>query len=214
MPDPSAGDYRARTAYVDSAVVGNYENLRFGSRLGRYVWKREQAGVGAMLDRVRSADLILDVPSGIGRWLPALQRLNPSQVVEADISPTMLAASRANSEGRWIYTLADAEQLVFPDRSFDLVFCHALTKHLPHVTQAKVLAEFARVTDRYVISSFGVAQGLPGLVRKVRRVDLPNGVTRGQVDAFAAAAGLRVVASKACTTPIGAERSILFERLG
>jgi ubiquinone/menaquinone biosynthesis C-methylase UbiE len=210
---PAGLTYKARTAYLDEAVVDSYEDHRFGGRYGQYVWRREQRGVGAMVALVGTARHVLDCPSGIGRWVPVLQRLRPEVIVEADVSPTMLAASQARWQGRLPSVEVDATDLPFPDSSFDLVFCHALTKHLPAELQARVLAEFARVSSRHVVCSFSVDRGLPGMLRRVRelrRDGLSRAVSPGWLEQAAADAKLRIVAQRACTTPVGLERSVLF----
>lgn len=63
-----------------------------------------------------------------------------------DISPGMLAALRANATrlGLEVSTIVgDAERLPLPDRSFDLVYGHAVLHHLPDLEQA--FGEFHRV---------------------------------------------------------------------
>ncbi|MCW2497702.1 class I SAM-dependent methyltransferase [Jatrophihabitans sp.] len=211
---PSVTAYKARTAYLDPAVVDGYEQYRFSGPRGRYVWRREQRGVGAMVALVGSARRILDCPTGNGRWLPVLRSLEPELIVQGDLSPAMLAASRARAVQPWAGVQAEAERLPFGDGVVDLVFCHALTKHLPQETQAAVLAEFARVSSAYVLCSFSVSQGLPGLLRRLRGEGLSRPVTQAWLEAAAAAAGLRVVDSIACTTPVGLERSVLFAKVG
>lgn len=206
-------DYRARTAYQDDEVVAEYEQRRFGSRFGRYVWRREQEAVTAMLDAVGTAGSVLDCPSGFGRWLPAIERLEPHSVLEADISAEMLAQGRRTYNTRWPTLLAQAESLPFADDSFDLVFSHAFTKHLPHETQAAVLRELGRVARSHVIASFSVREGLPGVVlagRERFRGFHSNAVRRDWLERAARDAGLRVVADRSCTSPVGTERTVLF----
>jgi len=63
-----------------------------------------------------------------------------------DISPGMVAAAQRNAARLGVTldgTVADAEQLPFPDGSFDLVVGHAVLHHLPDVERA--LREVLRV---------------------------------------------------------------------
>jgi ubiquinone/menaquinone biosynthesis C-methylase UbiE len=220
LPSPAGIDaaeqgYKARTAYLDPRIVDEYENLRFAGPRGRYVWRREQRGVGAMVAAVGSAARVLDCPTGIGRWRPVLERLGPELIVQSDLSPTMLEASRRRERTggvQWTGVQAEAERLPFADGAFDLVFCHALTKHLPLPTQAAVLREFARVSSAHIVCSFSVRRGLPGLLRRLRGQGLSRAVAPAWLDEAAAAAGLRVIDSIACTTPVGLERSVLFAK--
>lgn len=207
-------NYKARTTYLDHGVVDEYEQRRFSGLLGRYVWRREQRAVGAMVKAAGTASRVLDCPSGNGRWVSVLNRLEPQMIVEADVSPTMLEASR-NRVGLPLVQ-CEGELLPFAGGSFDLVFCHALMKHLPLETQASVLSEFARVSSRHVVCAFSVEAGLPKLVRRLRKLH-HSGLSRGGsprwLNDVAASAGLRVVQSLSCTTPVGLERSVLFEKV-
>lgn len=208
-------EYKARTAYINHGVVDEYEQLRFSSFLGKYTWRREQRAVGAMVEAAGTATRVLDCPSGNGRWVNAIRRLDPELIVEADLSLTMLEASRRRV-GPLPLVQCEGERLPFDDGSFELVFCHALMKHLPLDTQARVLSEFARVSSRHVVCAFSVEAGLPKLVRRLRNLRL-SGLSRGGsphwLREVASAAGLRVIASRSCTTPLGLERSVLFDKI-
>lgn len=206
------GVYKARTAYQDNAVVEEYEARRFSGRFGRYVWRREQAAVGALLESIGSLDSVLDCPSGFGRWLPQIERLDPEVVLEVDVSAQMLLQGRRTYNPRWPMVRALAEALPFADDAVDLVFCHALTKHLPQGSQEAVLAEFARVSRRYVLCSFSVRAGVPALVLKGReRVGTKsNAVTSDWLEKTARRHGLRILQQRACTSHVGTERAVLF----
>jgi ubiquinone/menaquinone biosynthesis C-methylase UbiE len=209
-------EYRALTAYQDDEVVAEYERRRFSGWFGQYIWRREQRAVGALVSEVGTADAVLDCPSGFGRWLPAIERLGPTTVLENDISLEMLEQGRRSYNGRWPSVRTNAEHLPYQDASFDLVFCHAFTKHLPHGTQAAVLREFSRVARSHVLCSFSVRSGLPGLVLRLReraRGSRSNAVHRSWLERAAADAGLRIVRDRACTSHVGAERSVLFAKV-
>ncbi len=211
MPDDT---YPARTRYVDQGVVDEYERARFSGPLGRYVWRREQRAVGAMVAAAGPARRVLDCPAGYGRWVPVLHRSAPELIVEADVSSTMLAAGR--SRIGLPATRCEAERLPFADSSFDVVFCHALMKHLPPMTQAAVLAELGRVSSHAVVCAFSVETVVPKAFRRLRgkgRQPVSRPCSPGELEAMAGAAGLRVVASRSCTTPVGMERSVLMVKL-
>ena len=206
-------EYSARSDYLDPDQAAQYEAIRYGNSLGRYLWRREQMAIGAIVAHAGQASEVLDVPCGIGRWVPTLRRLRPEVIVEADVSPAMLATSRARNIDESALPLAqvDATTLPFSDNAFDLVFCHALTKHLPISLQAQVLRELSRVSRRYVICSFSINAGLPAIMRRLRRgPDLSLGVSPGWLQETASSAGLTIVMTKSCTSPIGLEKSILF----
>lgn len=209
-------EYRALTAYQDDDVVAEYERRRFGGRFGRYVWRREQRAVRAHVAAIGSAATVLDVPSGFGRWLPVIESLKPTIVLESDVSRQMLEQGRRSYNTRWPAVRTNAERLPYVDESFDLVFCHAFTKHLPPSTQAAVLAELGRVTRRHVICSFNVRAGLAGAVLRFRELALgrrSNAVRWRWLERAASDAGLHAVRGRACTSHLGAEQSVLFSKV-
>jgi ubiquinone/menaquinone biosynthesis C-methylase UbiE len=212
-PSPARpDDYGARREYLTDAVAAGYERERYSSVLGRYRWRREQAAVRSLLATVPPGEVaaILDCPSGIGRWHQALHSLSPEVLVCGDVSPAMLRAT--GSPFPIAFVQSAAEELPFADGQFDLVFCHALAKHLPKPVQDAVLHDLARVSRRYVVCSLSVAHGIPGLLRGLRRARGAQTVSTSWVAEHAAAAGLRIRASRQTSTPLGTERSYVFER--
>ncbi len=89
----------------------------------------------------------LEIGAGTGYFtLNLLQAGAIRRATATDISPGMLATLERNAErlGLEVQTAAaEAEVLPFPDRSFDLVFGHAVLHHIPDLRQA--FSEFARV---------------------------------------------------------------------
>jgi SAM-dependent methyltransferase len=89
----------------------------------------------------------LEIGSGTGYFSLNLLQLGLIQrLVVSDISPGMLAELGATADRLALQVQTeptDAERLPFEDRSFDLVFGHAVLHHLPNLAGA--LAEFKRV---------------------------------------------------------------------
>jgi ubiquinone/menaquinone biosynthesis C-methylase UbiE len=71
----------------------------------------------------------LDVGTGCGRWLATLAGRAPS-VVGLDVSREMLA----RAPGEFLRVQAAAEQLPFPDASFDFVVSSLTIGHVPDLT--------------------------------------------------------------------------------
>ncbi|MCV7421494.1 glycosyltransferase [Mycobacterium yunnanensis] len=209
--------YTARGEYLAQDVVENYIPNRFSGRLGRYRFQREQRAVNDLIAQVPANDVdeILDCPTGIGRWLPNLATLEPRRIVAMDVSPTMLEQARTVAlPGVAVdYREGVAEQLPFEDRSVDLVFCHALLKHLPESAQEQVIKELARVASKNVIVTASVLRGPAGALRRVRRAKGAVAVSRGSFEATVARSGLRVVDSRKAATPVGVEYSYLLRKL-
>ncbi len=207
--------YTAREYYTDPVVVERYEADRYTSPLGRYRWRVEQRAVTRILALLSPGQQVLDCPVGNGRWARHLLDAGHS-VFGADISAPMLAAAGtrlASSERRAAGLVrAEAERLPIRGGSCDYVFSHALTKHLPPPVQDRVLAEFARVARRGVVCSFSVLSGPQGILWRARRVPEGYGRTPDEITELARRHGLEVRAAIRCTTVLGVERTILFER--
>ena len=89
----------------------------------------------------------LEIGAGTGYFsLNLLQEGVIERATVTDISPGMLEALRGNAERLSLEVetvCCEAEDLPFPDESFDLVFGHAVLHHIPDLTRA--FDEFNRV---------------------------------------------------------------------
>ena len=91
-------------------------------------------------------EVVLDVATGTGNTALALAP-HVSRVTGLDLTPEMLnqarrvAAERGVANVEWV--LGDAEELPFPDASFDLWICRAATHHFRHLERS--LEEARRV---------------------------------------------------------------------
>ncbi len=89
----------------------------------------------------------LEIGAGTGYFSLNLLQLGLIEKATAtDISPGMLASLEANAAGLGVAVsteVSDAELLPFADRSFDLVFGHAVLHHIPDLERA--FAELHRV---------------------------------------------------------------------
>jgi SAM-dependent methyltransferase len=210
--------YSARDSYRQPGVVQDYEQRRFAGALGRRRWTAEQDALRQVFDRLPASSTVLDCPVGNGRWAEQLRRRG-HRVTGVDISDAMLDAATKRLERRSAgdaepVTLlhGDAEDLQFPSASYDVVFSHALTKHLPPHVQDRVFAEFVRISRGTVICSFSVLSGLSAAFWRLRRIPEAYGRRSDEVTALAAAHGLRIELAVPCTTALGVEQTILFTR--
>jgi ubiquinone/menaquinone biosynthesis C-methylase UbiE len=210
--------YSARDSYNQPDVVRDYEQRRFTGALGRHRWTAEQDALRQVFDRLTASSTVLDCPVGNGRWAEQL-RSRGHRVTGVDISDAMLAAATtrlepaSGSDTEPVPLMrAEAENLQFPSDSFDVVFSHALTKHLPPDVQDRVFAEFARVSRGTIICSFSVLSGLTGALWRLRRISEAYGRRPDEIAALAAAHGLRVELAVRCTTALGVEQTMLFNR--
>jgi ubiquinone/menaquinone biosynthesis C-methylase UbiE len=146
-PVLSAEEIRdANTRYHDVAA-GHYDSkwgIDFGASGRSQVSAKMRKALGRELPRYARS---LEIGSGTGYF--TLNLLSAGLIAEAtcsDISPGMLETLKTNASrlGLEVSTEpADAEQLPFADRSFDLVFGHAVLHHIPDLPRA--FAEFERV---------------------------------------------------------------------
>lgn len=132
---------KAQTRAVFDLLAGEYDVAGPGcfAHYGRRLV--DEAGV-------QPGQQVLDVASGTGAvLLPAAERIGPAgRAVGIDLSPQMArlaneAAARRGLDAR--VSVMDAEQLAFPDASFDWVLCGFGLMFFPHRDQA--LAESWRV---------------------------------------------------------------------
>ncbi len=207
-------EYSARNAYQDESAAETYITSRYSSLFGKYSYKREQNAVRSLINGLPSDLVIADCPCGTGRWWPALA-LRARHIIALDISEGMrrYAEKRAGELSVPIEVLeGGAEQLPLADESVDIVFSHALTKHLPIPVQARVLKEFARVARRGVICSFGIFSHLTYEIWRHRNLEESFPVLPEQLKWMGDAAGLKIVRKRRCTTPIGTEFTVYLEK--
>ena len=146
-PAVSAEEIRdANTRYHDAAAH-RYDakwGIDFGEVGQDQVRGKLSKALGGRHARYRDS---LEIGAGTGYF--TLNLLRAGMIEDAtcsDISPGMLRTLSENARrlGLEVATRpADAEQLPFPDESFDLVFGHAVLHHIPDLPRA--FGEFARV---------------------------------------------------------------------
>ncbi len=206
--------YSAKDRYKCENGVEEYEKLRFSGILGRYRYHREQKAVSSLVDLLPNDILIADCPCGNGRWWEVLAR-RANHIIALDTSPAMLAYGKKRSTGFNIEITVqecNAENIFLPDCSVDYVFSHALTKHLPVPIQYNVLSEFSRISRLGVICSFGIFSHLTYEFWRHRNLEESYPVFLEELEWMAKAANLRLHAMRKCTTPIGVEHTVLFDK--
>lgn len=210
----SAYEYIAKEGYREGQSREAYVQHRFSGLMGRYRFRREQRAVIQLFDTLPVDQVIVDCPCGTGRWWPVLER-RAKRIIAIDISPGMLRTAREETQRTNIEVEVhegDAEHIPLGDESVDYTFSFALTKHLPLPVQFRVLAEFARISRKGVLSSFSVFSHLSYEFWRRRNLVESYGVLPEQLEWMAASAGLKIKAMRKCTTPLGVERFILFAK--
>ena len=216
MPDDvRPPSYGAKTAYqADESATGYEQRAFYRGLLGRYRKRAEVRAISRLTGMVPQGSEFLDCPCGNGRWFEVLAR-RANRIVGVDVSEGMIrhATRRAGEIDLDIEIRhGDAERLPLDDGSVDYTFSYALTKHLPVPVQYHVLREFARVSRRGVICSFGVLKHLSYEFWRRRDIAESYPVFVEEIGWMATAAGLQLRRVMRCSTPIGLEHLVLFEK--
>jgi len=122
--------------YPESLAEPLYEHYREQLR-----WVLEQFDAAVRQQGKRVAD----VGTGKGRFAISFA-LQGAEVYALDISREMLERARRDAQTAGVqvhYLQGDAENLPYPDHSFDLVVCMETIMHVPH--PGKLLRELARL---------------------------------------------------------------------
>lgn len=145
-PIGEAGGKAAQVEAMFDAIARRYDLLNRLLSFGVDTYWRRKA-VGQLTSQAPKR--ILDVATGTGDLaLEAAQGLQPDLVVGVDISASMLARARSKVDGRHLaceiaFERADAEQLPYPDCSFDAVIVGFGVRNFESVQSS--LAELYRV---------------------------------------------------------------------
>lgn len=186
--------------------AGSLSQQRFGRFSDRYVTSRGHAQ-GADLDRLLDIArpqpdwIVLDVATGGGhtalKFAPQV-----AHVVATDLTPEMLCAAREHIGQRGAdnvsFKRADAENLPFEDRRFDLVTCRIAPHHFAH--PARFVSEASRVlklegillVQDHVLPDDPQAAATVDAFERLRDPSHSRAYTEGEWGAMFALAGLHV----------------------
>lgn len=94
--------------YSDTKITDDYDYKRFERGGGIFVAEEEIRVLHILLDRAElsSESVLLDCPTGTGRFLPELERISKN-IIAADISPAMLEIAKKYSAQQYIEASAD-----------------------------------------------------------------------------------------------------------
>lgn len=208
-------EYSAKKSYRLGSSKAEYETERYSGILGRYRYAREQRAITSIVNMLPKGISVADCPCGNGRWWSVLAR-RADHIIALDISKGMIEFAKEESrkfEIRIEIREGDAESICLADGSVDYTFSHALTKHLPIPIQYKVLAEFSRIARRGVVCSFGIFNHLTYEIWRRRRLTESYPTFIEELKWMAHAAGLDVRRLHRCTTPVGVEHIVLFDKI-
>lgn len=141
---------------------------------------------------------LLDVGCGTGALLSQLSAQRPDAAYFGlDISENMLAQAREKLPPSVVLTLGDAENLPYPDRTFDVVSCTESFHHYPNPGRA--LSEMRRVLrdgGRFILCDTWIVPPLRPILNFTFRFGSRGDVrvySRGEIIALLRGAGFREV---------------------
>ena len=212
--------YRARGPVRRPVEQRAYLRHRYGGTQRLVNW-REQSMVASLLRLTESPARVMDVPSGYGRFTPALEAGATGGVVCVDIDHERLVALRQAEARCHPVVRADLRgALPFAAGSFDLVFN---LRYLHHVftldEQRRAIAELVRVSRRYVLLSYYRRSNLHAVQREVQSVTRPNRrgrpamIAPAEFDQLLRDVGCRRIADRALLPGFHAQHLVLIERI-
>lgn len=163
--------YPAKTAYQSKQAAETYDQRRFKSLKGKWLDAREKRIIGELLKFLPEGSQILDLACGTGRITEYLLSRG-YEVSAADISREMLkvAEQRLEPFGDSVkFHQAEAENLLFEEKSFDSATCIRLFGHLPPENRIKILQELKRVTRGPFVVAYYLSEPVANLKRKIRK---------------------------------------------
>jgi ubiquinone/menaquinone biosynthesis C-methylase UbiE len=135
-----------KSAYRDESLVDDYISSRFDDAFGAEVHRQQVDHINDAIYRARPASL-LEIACGPARLTTELVRVDRSVGLEQ--SPAMIAKARvrlgAAGRHQWRLIAADAFDLPFPDRSFDMVVTAKFLRHFNREDRRRLLGGIRRV---------------------------------------------------------------------
>lgn len=155
--------YKAKEHYRSTDVAQNYDGARFSTWYGRLAHEIEAKALDAAAQKYFTrGGTVLDIPCGTGRLFPVLIDAGLS-VTGGDISEQMLEVARRRFAGQSgvSFQKVDAENMTFPDNTFDYVTSYRLMCHLPPEVRTRVLNEMIRVCKKTLVINYHVETYTP-----------------------------------------------------
>lgn len=169
MSGPVRPDHYSYTHYADPATARSFDHRRFGGPIGELVADGQAEVLANFVGRVADRR-ILDVGTGTGRAALLFAR-GGAHVTGVDASDEMLAVARHRAEHDGLkvtFQRADAHELPFHDRSFDVAISVRVLMHTP--AWRRCIAELCRVAEQLVIVDYPSASSVARLQSLARRV--------------------------------------------
>jgi SAM-dependent methyltransferase len=152
----SAKNHYSYRVYADPETARTFDQQRFGSVIGEFIKQTQERIVFSTLPDV-SGWKVIDVGAGTGRFTIAFTERG-AEVTACDASEEMLKVLQSKiSVGRIQTKMIDAQDLTFPDHSFDCAVSFRLLMHV--IDWKKALSEICRVSRDWIVIDFPANRG-------------------------------------------------------
>jgi len=119
----------------------------------------------------RGDERVLDIGAGPGSYFEQVRERSPKgTIIAGDLSTGMVERARKTPVGKHVRLLSlDAQNLPFPDASFDVVLANHMLYHVPEI--ARAISEIRRVLrdEGYLIAATNSENTIPELETLARR---------------------------------------------
>lgn len=197
-------------AWQNLEQVDRYARERYRHWDQRWLSRREEQLVARIFAQYHLGGSILDVPVGYGRFQKLLHRFGLVHALDASYYAVLYQRENPGLAQGSVTGLA--EELPYPDRSFEVIFSLRLLQHIhERDRRLAILNEFNRVSRRWVVVSLYVQAPLHLLHRRI--VKLTSRITmlsRGELREEAREAGLQLVRMVSVLPGLHAQRICLF----
>jgi ubiquinone/menaquinone biosynthesis C-methylase UbiE len=157
--------------YQDPEVAEQYDAERFTSLPGRVFQWAERRAIRQIVSSLPDKACVLDAPCGTGRLSDLLVRRG-WKIMACDVSAEMLAVAKrrcARSGHSMSFLRMDFLNVAFADRSVTAVFTIRFLVHIAPETRVRMLREFRRVSERWVVLSMSLSTPWHRLRRRIKR---------------------------------------------
>ncbi len=193
----------------------DYIDNRFNrSRRMQKLDRMERIFAEKLMQRIEKPCVILDVPSGNGRFTSILS--SNGTLFNMDYDANMLHAlkERNNDTNNSLHIQGDITAIPMPANSIDLAFCMRLFHHIENQNvRSKALAELARVSRRFVAISFYKKESWRYLRKRIRGKRVAgHPINYSSFIADAAKHGLQPIETTPRGFSINPQTLVLFEK--
>lgn len=158
--------------YQDPEVAERYDAERFASLSGRVFQWAERRAIRRILRSLPDNARVLDAPCGTGRLSDLLIRRG-WKTIACDVSAEMLGVAKRRT-AQWSDSICFSRmnflEMGLADRAVTAVFTIRFLVHIAPEDRLRMLREFRRVTERWVVMSMSLSTPWHRLRRRIKQL--------------------------------------------